>query len=185
MKHLLTLFVMATAVAACSNEPEIDMKNASVGEVVNEVQRAGVADQYIRPGKWQTKVTVEEIDIPGMPESVKAQMKGMFARNQNVTVDHCVTPEQAKKPDGDFFTGKDSKNCRYESFTMSGGKVDAVMRCDGEQGGDMTMKMTGTYTAESSSTRSEMKVSGGSQGAMTIKARSEASRIGECDGKES
>lgn len=170
---------------ACSNEPEVDMKNASVGDVVNEVQKSGVTDQFIRPGKWQTRVTVEDVDIPGMPTSAKAQMKGVFAQRQNATIEHCVSPEEARKPDGKLFTGQDSGNCRYDHFTMRDGKIDAVMRCQGESSGTMTMTMAGTYTPESSSTRSEMKVSGGSQGTMTIKAHSDTKRIGECDGKES
>jgi hypothetical protein len=68
---------------------------------------------------------------------------------------------------------------------MGDGKIDAVMRCDGEQGSAMTMTMAGTYTPESSSTRSEMRVSSGREGAMTIKARTETRRVGECDRKES
>ena len=185
MKRHFILCVAVASLAACSSEPDVDMKNASVGDVVNEVQKTGVSEQYIRPGKWETKVVVEDVDIPGMPAETKAQMKGMFAQRQNVTINHCVTPEEAKKPGGKLFTGQDSKNCRYEHFTMGDGKVDAVMRCDGEQGSAMTMKMAGTYTPASSSTRSEMQVSSGREGAMTIKARTETRRIGECDGKES
>jgi hypothetical protein len=178
------ILIGCAILAGCNSEPDVDMKNASVGEVVNEVQKAGVTEQYIRPGKWETKVTVEDIDIPGMPASTKSQMKNMFAERQNVTIDHCVSPEQAKKPDGKFFSGQDSKNCRYEHFTMGNGKIDAVMRCQGESSGSMTMKMTGSFTPESSSTRSEMQVSSGREGTMTIKARSDARRVGECDGKE-
>ena len=180
------LFVAALLpLAACNREPDVDLKNASVEEVANEVRASGAAQDFIRPGKWQTKVVVEDVDIPGMPAATKAQMKDMFAQRQNVTVDHCVTPEEAKKPDGSLFNGKDNGNCRYEHFTMSGGKIDAVMRCTGEGQGRMTMKMTGTYTPESSSTRSEMQIaSGGNQGSMTIKARSETRRVGACDGKE-
>ena len=185
MRRVAFLLAIATPFAACSSEPEVDVKNASVGDVVNEVQKAGVSEQFIRPGKWETKVVVEDVDIPGMPAATKAQMKGMFAQRQNVTINHCVSPEEARKPDGKLFTGQDSKNCRYDHFTMGDGKIDAVMRCDGEQGSAMTMTMAGTYTPESSSTRSEMRVSSGREGAMTIKARTETRRVGECDRKES
>ena len=180
MRRAALIFAAALPLAACSNEPEVDMKNASVGEVVNEVRSAGVTDEFIRPGQWETKVVVEDVDIPGMPAATKAQMKSMFAQRQNVTVKHCVTPEEAKRPDGKMFTGQDTNNCRYDHFTMRDGKIDAAMRCEGEQPGAMTMAMTGTYTPESSSTRSEMKISSGAQGTMTIKARSETRRIGEC-----
>ena len=183
MKKMLMLGCVA-ALAACGSEPEVDLKNASVGDVAKEVADAGGSGQFIRAGKWQTKVTVEDIAIPGMPASVAAQMKDMFAQRQNVTVDQCVTEEEARRPGGDFFTGKESDNCRYEHFTMSGGKIDAVMRCQGQPSGAMTMKMAGTYTPESSTTRSEMEISGGQEGNITIKARTDARRIGDCDGGE-
>ena len=185
MKYAAILISGTALLVACSSEPEVDMKNASVEEVVAEVGKAGATEQYIRAGKWQTKVTMEEFEIPGMPASAKEQMKGFFAKQQNVTVDYCVSAEEAKQPGGKFFTGKDSKNCRYESFTMSGGKVDAVMRCQGDgSGSTMTMKMTGTYTPDSSTTRSEMVVSGAREGNITMKARTEAHRVGECDDKK-
>ena len=184
MKYVVPLLACAIALPACNTEPDVDMKNAGVGDVANEVQKAGVGEQFIRPGKWETKVVVEDVDIPGMPAETKAQMTGMFAQRQNVTINHCVSPEEAKKPDGKLFTGQDSKNCRYEHFTMGDGKIDAVMRCQGDSSGTMTMKMAGTYTPEGSSTRSEMQVSSGREGTMTIKARTETKRVGDCDGKE-
>ena len=184
MKHAAVLIFGTALLASCSSEPEVDLKNASVEEVAAEVGKAGATEQYIRAGQWQTKVTVEDIVIPGMPASMQAQMKDAFTQRQNVTVDYCVTPEEARRPGGKFFTGKESKDCRYDSFTMSGGKVDAVMRCKGDGAGSMTMKMAGTYTPDSSTTRSEMVVDGGSEGNMTIKAVTEARRVGECDAKK-
>ena len=183
MKSAL-LIACALPLAACGSEPEVRAENASVEEVARQVTAAGGSEQFIRPGKWQTRVTVEDIAIPGMQAAAQAQMKGLFAQQQNVTIDYCVTPEEARRPGGKFFTGKNSGNCRYETFTMSGGKVDAVMRCPGEPSGSMTMKMAGTYTPDSSTTRSEMVVSGGREGSMTIKARTEARRVGACDGGE-
>ena len=185
MKHAAVLITGTILLAACSSKPEVDMKNASVEEVAAEVGKAGATEQYIRAGKWQTKVTMEDIEIPGMPLRTQEQMKSFFAEQQNITVDYCVSPEEARKPGGKFFTGKESKDCRYDHFTMSGGKVDAVMRCQGQGSGSMTMTMTGTYTPDSSTTRSEMVISGGREGKMTMKAVAEAHRVGECDAKKS
>ena len=183
MKRLALLIAFVLPVAACSSEPEVDVRNASVEEVMSEVAKAGGEDVLLQPGKWQTKVVVEDIAIPGMPAAAQAQMKDMFARQQNITVDQCITPEQAKRPSGDFFTGKKADNCRYDRFTMSGGKVDGVLRCTGEQSSEMVMTMSGTYTPQSSSTRTEMVMNTG-QGSMTMKARSEARRVGACEGKQ-
>lgn len=177
--RLAMVLACAVPLAACSSEPEVDVRNASVEEVVDEVAAAGGPQALIRPGQWQTKVIVDDIAIPGMPANMQAQMKDMLAERQNVTAEQCVTPEQAKRPGSDFFTGKKSANCRYDRFTMSGGKVDAVMRCTGDGPGEMVMTMAGTYAADRADTKSEMVVTS-NQGKMTMKARTEARRIGDC-----
>jgi hypothetical protein len=66
---------------------------------------------------------------------------------------------------------------------MSGGKIDAVMRCDAKNSGSMTMTVSGTYSPDSSTTRSEMNMSGGPQGGMRIRSVVENRRIGACAGK--
>jgi hypothetical protein len=183
MKYAAVLITGTALLAACSGEPSVDMQNDSVEQVAAEVGKAAGTEQYIRHGQWRTEVTVEDIDFPGMPARAQAQMKTVFTQQHNITVDSCVSPEQAKRPDGGFFTGKDSKNCRYDSFTMSGGKIDAVMRCRGEGATEMTLKIAGTYTPDSSSTRSEMTVSS-REGGMTIKSLVEGRRIGDCEAKK-
>ena len=48
-----------------------------------------------------------------------------------------------------MFTGKDNGNCRYDHFTMGGGKFDAAMRCEGQAAAqEMTMAMNGTYSPD-------------------------------------
>ena len=170
-------------VAGCNSEPEVSVKNATVGEVAREVADASGGEVLLQPGQWQTKVTIEDISIPNVPPAAAAQMKSFFAEQRNTTVNYCLTEEEAKRPGGKFFTGEETKNCRYDHFKMSGGKVDAVMRCDGN--GASTMKMTtrGTYTGDSSTTRSDMEITGGRDGSMRIKAVTEARRTGECEKK--
>ena len=74
--RLMALLAGAALLGACSSEPEVDVRNASVEEVVREVADArGGRDVTMRPGKWQTKVTVEDIAIPGMPASAAAFTK--------------------------------------------------------------------------------------------------------------
>lgn len=178
-----SLIILATAaLAGCNKSPEIDERNASVEEVAQKVREAG-ADRLITPGKWQTRVTVQDMTIPGMPPAMQGRMKQMLAQQQNIVSESCLTPEDAKRPDGKFFTGKESRNCRYERFTMSGGKLDAVMRCDSGQGGAMVMTMNGTYTPTESTTNMDMEVSG-PEGMMKMKALTENKRIGDCTGKE-
>ena len=62
----------------------------------------------------------------------------------------CVTEAEAKKPAAGLFAGGDSGNCTYDKFTMSGGKLNALMSCKQPGGkGAMTMAMDGDYGDES------------------------------------
>ena len=98
-------------------------------------------------------------------------MKQAMSQHGNMTYDYCLTPEQAKRPQGKFFNDKAANNCRYDHFTMGGGKIDAVMRCDGKPS-SMTMTIDGTYGADSYATHVQMNMAGGPQGSMSMKMRS-------------
>ena len=108
------------------------------------------------------------------------KMKASIAEHRNEASSHCVTPEQVKKPKEDFFGG--DKSCRYEHFTMGGGKIDIQMVCK-EEGTTQTTNMTGSYTPTSYSM--DMSSSGSApQGAMSMKMHVDSKRIGECSGKD-
>ena len=182
MRHAMTLLACA-AVIGCNSEPDVDMKNASAGEVAKEVSESSNGESFVQPGKWESKVQFVSIDAPGMPDSVKSAMQGMNDRNNVFTT--CLKPEEVKKPKEDFFAGKDNKNCRYDHFKMGDGKIDAVMRCT-RDGGGQVMQLQGTYAPESYSMQMAMKSDGGQGPArdMTMKMRIDAKRVGACDGKE-
>ena len=105
MRH--AMLVLLGALAACGSEPDVEVRNATVGEVAQEVADASRGGGgMIRPGKWQSTMKIEAFDAPGMPESVKSAMRGMNERSQ--VYESCLTPEQAKRPSEDFFAGKDN-----------------------------------------------------------------------------
>ena len=182
MRHSIVLIACALPLAACNNSPQVHEENASVGEVQKEIAKAGAADSFVRPGLWESKVTLEEMNMPGMPKEVVEQMSkatGMVETNQS-----CLTPEEVKRPKEDFFAG-DSKNCRYDHFTMGRGKIDAVMKCSSE-GATQTMAMQGGYTPDTYNMQMSMKSEGGQghEAGMSMKMRVDAKRVGECTGKE-
>ena len=182
MKHAFVL--LACALAACGNEPEIDARNASAEEVAAEVAKARGSEQFVRPGKWQSRVQIEEFSLPGAPASVANAMRG--ANDRSTVQESCLTPEEAKRPKEDFFAGR-GKNCRYDHFTMANGKIDAVMQCSGKSAAEtMTMAMQGSYSPDTYQMRMSMKADAGSgpAGGMTMKMRVDAKRIGDCDGKD-
>ena len=112
MNRAAVLIALAFPLAACGSEPSVDEKNASVEEVAEKVREASRGDQFIRPGKWLSSVTIEEMDMPGMPPEAAEQMKRMMA--QSHSSESCLTEEQVKQPKEEFFSG--NENCRYDHF---------------------------------------------------------------------
>jgi hypothetical protein len=179
MSRVILLAGFGLALAACGSKPAVNEKNASVEQVSEKVREASNEQGFIRPGKWQSTVTIDQMEMPGMPPEVASQMKKMVAERH--TTNSCLTPEEAKQPKENFFSGNDQ--CRYEHFTMGNGKIDAEMRC--EQGGSaQLMQMQGTYSPDSY--RMHMTARGGPAGtAMTMQMSVEAKRVGECSDQES
>jgi hypothetical protein len=139
MKTILCVIACALPLAACNKGPEINEKNASVAEVAQKVREAARTQSMIDPGRWETKVNLLDVDIPGMPPQMATQMKQTMSKMQEHNFASCLTEEDVRRPKEDFFAGN-SKDCRYDHFTMSGGKIDAALRCEGKpEGGAMTM----------------------------------------------
>ena len=185
MKPSIVLIASAAALAACNKSPEIHERNASVEEVAAAAQKVDAAKGiYLKAGQWRLTGKMEAMNIPGMPASAQADMQRMIGDKNNFTMEYCLTPEDVKKPKGDFFGGKKSENCRYERFDMAGGKIDAVMRCEGRPSGNMTMTIDGTYVADSYATNVAMDVADQGHGSISMKMHSEAQRIGDCTARK-
>jgi len=177
---------LATLLAACDREPEVKMKDASVAEVAEKVEKARGSEMLIRPGKWMQSVKMEAFDVPGMPQSAQdsvRQTMASAARGHEI----CLTEAETKRPREDFFAGKDQKNCRYERFSMEGGKIDGVMRCS-HDGMQQVMELNGDYAPDRYTMRMDMRTQSErtAMGNMHMVMRVEAKRIGDCDaaGKE-
>ena len=168
--------------AACDSGPSVTATNASLEEVADKVEAARQDSNFLRPGKWLTKASVDEISVPGMPAELAAQMK-QRGRDMPGT-ESCITEADRRKPNADFFTG--NKTCKYDHFSMGGGKIDGRMRC-GAGGGTQLTAMTGTYAPDSYAMalstvmENPAQVASGGMAGMTMKLSVEGKRIGECD----
>lgn len=184
MKTIFCVVACALPLAACNKGPQINEKNASVAEVAEKVREAGGTESLIDPGRWETKVSLLDVDIPGMPPQMANQMKQSMSKMQEHNFASCLTEEDVKRPKEDFFAGK-GEDCRYDHFTMSGGKIDAALRCEGKrEGGAMTMTINGSYSRDNYEATTAMNVSGGREGAMKMRSHSESHRVGQCRGDE-
>lgn len=176
------LIALPLLLAACGNEPDVQMENASVGEVAEEMRKqAGSSDSFITPGKWQQTVKLLEIEAPGMPPEAREMMQKAMGEMQQV--EHCLTAEQAKKPPEDFFA-KANENCRYDHFNWGGGKIDLKLNCTLPQG-SMTMVQTGEYRPGGYSMAVTQTISNAASAQpMVMKMSVDAKRVGDCDGSE-
>lgn len=180
MKTLICLIACALPLTACNQGPEVREENASVAEVEKKVADAGGAAGFVRPGRWESKVTIEEMAIPGMSAEASRQMAGLQGQVQ--TSFSCLSEEDVKRPKEDFFTGE-NKNCRYDRFTMADGKIDAVMKCTDERASH-TMTMQGSYSPTTYNMRMSMQGEGAGAAGMAMKMRVDAKHAGQCTGEE-
>ena len=168
-------------IAACDSGPSVTATNASLEEVADKVQAAREDSDFLSPGKWLTKASVDDIAIPGMPAGLAAQMKQQGREMPGTET--CITEADTRKPRADFFTG--NKSCKYDHFSMGNGKLDGRMRC-GIGGGTQLTTMAGTYGRESYrmalTTVMENPAQGSATGmqGMTMKLSVEGKHIGDC-----
>ncbi len=170
--------------ASCNKGPQVNLKNASANQVANAVQQSGLTSSgtMFEPGLWQSKVTIHEMNIPGLPPQYADKIKQSMAAHQEQSSKHCLTPDQVKKPKEDFFAGQD-KSCSYQHFAMGAGKIDVQMVCKEEDSSQST-NMSGTYTPTSYSLDMSSTGSGGTGQTMTMKMHVDAQRVGECTGEK-
>jgi hypothetical protein len=176
------LLLAPLALSACNSGPSVEATNASAKEVADKVAASGAAPS-MSPGRWEGTMTITDMQIPGMPPEATAQMKAQMAKSQKI--ENCLTPEQAKKPTADFFAGQ-NKDCRYDHFSMDGGKLDAKMVC---KSGGMTINvaMAGKFSSDNyelAMTSKSEGTAGQPMTAHTMSMKMEARRTGECTGKE-
>jgi len=171
------LAIGTLALGGCGKSDKIEAKNESVESVAEKVAKSD-----IRPsaGRWESSMKIVKLDLPGMPAEMKGAMEGQLGKvNTSVS---CLTKEDTEKSDEDFFKPPEASGCKYNSFSMGDGKIDADMTCKDENG-SQDMKMSGTYGADAYA----MKVNsdgnmGGQQ--MSMEMQIESKRVGDCDGSE-
>lgn len=172
-------------VAACSSEPEVKLKNATVEQVATEVKKSGATGEMrFEPGQWRVDTQMVDVVAEGMPPQVAQQMKAsMGSLSSDI---QCLTPEQASRPSSEMFAGKQNGRCKYDTFELSGGKLKATMSCPSASGAKMAMTMDGDYTKTSYVVNAAMRMDSPTPGqSMTVKIKSTGARTGECASKTS
>ena len=170
MKTHLILGVAALALAACGSSDK------SGGNGSAPAASGGGSGVSLQPGEWEMKTEVVNVTAEGLPPGIAEGMK----KSASATTKTCMTPEEAKGPKGDLFSGDKSGNCKSEGFSWAGGRIKGKTTCTGQGGaGKTVMTMDGTYSAQNidMTMKSETDLAGK---AMNMEMRVSGHRIGEC-----
>jgi hypothetical protein len=188
MKTTLMLGAAALALAACgssggdkagegaANGSAAATEKGGSGSFGSGAASGSGSAVNLQPGEWEMKMEVVNVKVEGLPEGVADGMKSQ-AGGTNRT---CMTPEEAKAPKGDIFTGDNAANCKSEGFKWEGGRIAGKTTCAGQGGtGQTVMTMDGRYTPQSidMTMKSDTEMMGK---AMTMEMRVSGKRIGEC-----
>lgn len=187
--RLSTFALLASAalgLAACDKSPEVDLTNATPAEVAKAMKDSGTTRSMVRPGKWSSSVSILEMNNPGIPPEMQAQMKQQLGQPR--TVEACLTADQVDNPER--MIGNVPATCKYDRYTMGDGKMNGTMRCE-HNGMVQEMTVAGTYSDDQYSLIIDNKtsipqgaVAGQPAGTMSMKMKVESRRLGECDGTE-
>jgi hypothetical protein len=170
-------------VAACDWGSSVDLRNESGSVVAAQIRKVASSGDFAQPGRWETKITLNQVDAPGMPKDFVEKLKAQMRQPQSAA--SCLTAEDVKK--GAFYVGEENQACRYERFAMGGGKIDGLLRCT-DQGGTRSMAMAGSYGPDKYklvvTTDSQSAQQPGAAGKVSVTMTMDAKRSGQCLGTE-
>lgn len=176
MPRMIALAVLAVlTLAGCKKPAEQQPKTSG------QVKTAAAQVAKPQPGKYRTTLTVAKVGFPGMPAQLAGRMGEMFAKTGQ-SHEFCLTLADADKGFEDFTKRAAQGDCKYERFSMAGGKIDARMSC--QTGKDMhaVYEMTGDFSATGShvTLNGDQTAPGMPGGAMHMEVEVVSERIGAC-----
>lgn len=171
------LALSAAALAACGQSVS-DSADGGAAAGKDALANAAEVAFQMKPGKYRTTVTIDKIEIPGMPGGMGDQMKAMLSKAANH--ESCVSPEQAARGVEIMKEQMARGQCQFDKFEASGGKIDSAFTCKTAEGMQMRAASTGTYsdTGSTVSAKGEMTGPGGVQ--MRVEQTMVTERIGDC-----
>lgn len=166
----LALAAAFLALAACGESGGGENTESGNG-IAGELARVEV-----RPGQWEVVTEIVSAAQEGLPLEVAQRMKG-----RRRAFSHCITPEEAARPDANFLASRRDGHCTDQAFEMRGGRISGTMACRDPDGAETQVRMSGRYGPESYEMRMDMETPGiGRDRMMTIVARHIGRRTGDC-----
>lgn len=133
----------------------------------------------IKPGKWENRVEILEMDMPGAPPQMQAAIRQGMASHQPEAVTSCLSADEAAKGPANAFL--DKAHCSFTKADTGGGHISTAMTCD-MPNGKLTSQGEGIYTPTSYTVEGHGSMTG--RMSMTMHTRTTGKWLGECDGTE-
>lgn len=130
----------------------------------------------IRPGLWEVSSEILSASEQGLPSELAQR-----ARGRRQVARHCITAEQAARPDGNVLMLGRSGGCTHEGFDMSGGRIADTMTCRAQDGAVTRARAQGRYGPDAYAMQMEIETPGLAEGrTMRLVTRQTGRRRGEC-----
>lgn len=167
----------AILLAACGGDADTDGDGAVSGEEV-AAEASGMIQP--RPGQYRVALELMEFDVPGMPESAKAQMQQIFSSGLAEGNTFCMTEADAAENGAEqMVRNLAESDCTMNTFDVAGNTVSAEMQCL-ENGAASTVKIDGQMSAEASTMTMEREGDVPNVGKTRMKMKVTSERIGDC-----
>ncbi len=177
MRPIILPLTALALLAACGESEQSEP--VAVNDIVTEAQKLNKP----KPGKYRSTAKLLEIDVPGMPPGVAAQMKDQMSKIESESSEQCLTKAQVDKGWEDLVKNmnkaSEGADCQFEKFNVDDGNLDAQMTCNAAAGIAAKIAMTGKMEPEKQVMTMVVSQSGGPT-QMNMKMEITNERIGDC-----
>lgn len=179
MRSPVTLnLALATVLALTACGKSASGGASADGQAADPAKAAAQMAFQFQPGQYRSAVTINKVEMPGMPAGAADHMK--TAMGKVGMVEYCISPEQAAKGMEAMKEHLAEGKCHWEKFAANGGSVDAVMACEGPNGGSIRTASHGTYTPTGAIMQASADMMGPGGRGMHIEETVKMERIGDC-----
>jgi hypothetical protein len=171
-----SLIVAALGLAACHSQPHTDANGRSTSGTQQSGAKLG-SPVKMKPGRWQSTIEVVHVVADRMSAEDLAQLRDTEGRQVHTM---CLTAKDLANPLADIF-GIENAQCKYDHLTMTGGKIDGIMRCESPEA-IQTITMTGKFDDRSYRLETVADIRG--KQTLKLSMRVTGQYAGECTGEE-
>ena len=172
------IFASLTALAVTACNDSSDQAQSGDISLAEAAERAGESGIKPLAGQYSATMEVLEVSIPGAPEGMADMMQGAMGGRKH---SYCLTQEDVDKGFEEMAKqSQENDDCSFERFNVDDGRMDALMICNVEGQGQMTMEMTGTGSPTRSEMDMTMKGDVAGMGEMNMRMKATHERTGDC-----